>query len=77
VTIKNAQNLATAPSIELRWCSGLEDTITRLSEKVLEKSVAEMIIKKAGLDFHISYQLDDAEDDLSARALVEEMREWR
>jgi hypothetical protein len=77
VTIKNARNLAVAPSIELRRCSGLEDTITRLSEKVLEKSVAEMIIKKAGHDFHISYQLDDAEDDLSARAMVEEMREWR
>jgi hypothetical protein len=77
VTIMNAQELAVASSIELKWCYGLEDAITRLSEKVLEESIARMNIKKSGRDFDIMYQLDDAEDDSSALAMVEEMREWR
>jgi hypothetical protein len=77
VTIMNARELAVAPPIELKWCHGLEDAITRLSEKVLEKSIVRMNIKKSGRDFHIMYQLDDAEDDSSALDLVEEMKEWR
>jgi hypothetical protein len=76
-TIMNARELAVAPSIELKWCYGLEDVITRLSEKVLEKSIVRMNIQKFGHDFHITYQLDDAADNSSALALVEEMREWR
>lgn len=77
VTIRNARELAVASSIELKWCYGLEDAITRLSEKVLEASIVRMDIKKSGHDFHITYQVDDAEDDSSALDLIEEMKEWR
>ncbi|KAH0286553.1 hypothetical protein M436DRAFT_65509 [Aureobasidium namibiae CBS 147.97] len=76
VTVKRSPELAVAPPIELRWCHGLEDAITRLSEKVLEESVVAMNIQKSGVDFHITYQLGNAEDDSSALALVEELREW-
>jgi len=69
--------MAVAPPIELRWCHGLDDTITRLSEKVLEESVVAMNIRKSGLDFHVTYQLGDTADDSSALVLVEELREWR
>jgi hypothetical protein len=77
VTIINARELAVAPPIELKWCYGLEDAITRLSEKVLEASIVGMNIKKSGQDFHITYRSSDAEDDSSALGLVEEMKEWR
>jgi len=77
VTVKRSPELALAPPIELRWCHGLEDAITRLSEKVLEKAVVAINIQKSGLDFHITYQLSDTADDSSALALVEELRDWR
>lgn len=77
MTVKTSPELAVAPPIELRWCHGLEDAITRLSEKVLEESVVAMNIQKSGNGFHVTYQLGDAEDDSSALALVEELREWR
>jgi hypothetical protein len=77
VTIMNARELAIVSSIQLKWCYRLEDAITPPSEKVLEESIVRMNIKKSGRDFHIMYQLDDAEDDSSALDMVEEMREWR
>jgi hypothetical protein len=77
VTIMNARELAVALPIELKWCYGLEDAITRLSEKVLEESIVRMDIKKSGHDFYIKYHLGDTEDDSLALDLVEEMKEWR
>jgi len=76
VTVKRSPDMAVDPPIELRWCHGLEDAITRLSEKVLEESIVAMNIQKSGVDFHITYQLGDEEDDSSALALVKELREW-
>ncbi|THY15488.1 hypothetical protein D6D01_07893 [Aureobasidium pullulans] len=66
-----------ASPIELKWSYGLEDAITRLSTKVLEKDIVGMDIKKSGRDFNILYQVDDAAEDSVILALVEEMREWR
>ena len=77
MTVKKSPEMAVAPPIELKRCHGLDDTITRLSEKVLEESVVAMNIQKSGLDFHITYQLSGTADDSSAQVLVEELREWR
>ncbi|THY09725.1 hypothetical protein D6D02_06703 [Aureobasidium pullulans] len=76
VTI-TSEGQETASPIELKWSYGLEDAITRLSTKVLEKDIVGMDIKKSGRDFHILYQVDDAAEDSVILALVEEMREWR
>ncbi|THY94252.1 hypothetical protein D6C93_05398 [Aureobasidium pullulans] len=76
VTI-TSEGQETASPIELKWSYGLEDAITRLSTKVLEKDIVGMDIKKSGRDFHILYQGDDAAEDSVILALVEEMREWR
>lgn len=75
-TIKSSREQEVAPPIELKWCNGLEDAITRLSEKVLDESVVAMTIQKSGLDCHITYRVGEAEDDSSALALVKEMEEW-
>lgn len=72
VTVKNAPGEEVAPVIEVRSC-GVEDAITRLSQKVLDESVVGLDIKKSGRDFHVTYQVDDAEPAL---ALVEEIKEW-
>ncbi|KAG9599748.1 hypothetical protein KCU78_g3217, partial [Aureobasidium melanogenum] len=72
VTVKNTQGEEVAPVIEVRSC-GVKDAITRLSQKVLDESVVELDIKKSGRDFHVTYQVDDAEPTL---ALVEEIKEW-
>ena len=77
VTVKNGQGVQVAPSIELKWPSGLEDAITQLSQKVLDEAIVGMDINKSGGNFRITYQVDDAEDYSSALALVEEMKEWR
>ncbi|KEQ81704.1 hypothetical protein M438DRAFT_367596 [Aureobasidium pullulans EXF-150] len=77
VTINTLQGKEIASSIELKWSYGLEDAITRLSTKVLEKEIVGTEIKKSGRDFHILYQVDDAAEDSVILALVEEMREWR
>ncbi|CAD0043236.1 unnamed protein product [Aureobasidium pullulans] len=76
VTI-TSEGQETASPIELKWSYGLEDAITRLSTKVLEKDIVGMDIKKSGRDFHILYQVDDAAEDSVILALVEEMRQWR
>lgn len=76
VTI-TSEGQETASPIELKWSYGLEDAITRLSTKVLEKDIVGMDIKKSGRDFHILYQVDDAAGDSVTLALVEEMRQWR
>ncbi|THY70447.1 hypothetical protein D6C86_08479 [Aureobasidium pullulans] len=76
VTINTLQGKEIASSIELKWSYGLEDAITRLSTKVLEKEIVGTEIKKSGRDFHILYQVDDAAEDSVILALVEEMREW-
>jgi hypothetical protein len=73
VMVKNTDGVEVAPVMEVKSC-GVEDAITRLSEKVLEDSVEGMDIKKAGRDFHVMYQVDDGE---SASALVEEIKRWR
>ncbi|THZ67108.1 hypothetical protein D6C85_07904 [Aureobasidium pullulans] len=77
VTINTLQGKEIASSIELKWSYGLEDAITRLSTKVLEKEIVGTEIKKSGRDFHILYQVDDAVEGSVILALVEEMREWR
>lgn len=76
VTITSKGQETVSP-IELKWSYGLEDAITRLSTKVLEKEIVGMEIKKSGRDFHILYQVDDAAKDSVTLALVKEMREWR
>ncbi|KAI4781374.1 hypothetical protein E4T52_03723 [Aureobasidium sp. EXF-3400] len=73
VMFKNTHGEEVAPVMEAESC-GVEDAITRLSEKVLEDSVEGMDIKKAGRDFHVTYQVDDGE---SASALVEDIKGWR
>ncbi|TIA09596.1 hypothetical protein D6C81_08654 [Aureobasidium pullulans] len=76
VTITSKGQETVSP-IELKWSYGLEDAITRLSTKLLEKEIVGMEIKKSGRDFHILYQVDDAAEDSVTLALVKEMREWR
>ncbi|KAG9664541.1 hypothetical protein KCU64_g600, partial [Aureobasidium melanogenum] len=73
VMIKNTQGQEVAPVMEVKsW--GVEDAITRLSQKVLDESVVGMDIKKSGRNFHVTYQVDDAGP---VSALVEGIKEWR
>lgn len=73
VTVKDTHGEEVAPVMEVKSC-GVEDAITRLSAKVLQDSVEGMDIKKAGRDFHVTYQVDDGE---SASALMEDIKDWR
>ncbi|KAI5207940.1 hypothetical protein E4T38_03001 [Aureobasidium subglaciale] len=74
VTISGSQRLA--PPIELRWRYGLEDTVMRLSAKVLEKDILGMSVKKSGRDLHFTYQIDDDEGGSNYFSLMEEMGAW-
>lgn len=74
VTILSTSGVEMTPTIDFSWHFGMEDAVTRLSEKILSSAVAEMKFAKIGRDTHVTYRMSETCNDQSAQALIVELR---